>query len=44
MCIHYLGHVSPLPPSPTLFLLPPSVPGRSYSAFINSFVEEKRQA
>jgi hypothetical protein len=34
----------PLSPSPTLSPLPPSVPGRSRSAFITSFVEEKRQA
>jgi hypothetical protein len=35
-----------LPPAslPHLFPLPSSVPGRSCSAFITSFVEEKRQA
>jgi hypothetical protein len=44
MSIHCLGHFSLLPPSLTLFPLLPSVPGRSCSAFITSFVEEKRQA
>jgi hypothetical protein len=44
MCIHCFGSFLPLAPSRTLFPLPPSVPGRSCSAFISSFVEEKRQA
>jgi hypothetical protein len=44
MCIHCLDHFSPLFPSPTLSPSSPSVPGRSCSAFINTFVEEKRQA
>jgi hypothetical protein len=43
MCTHYLGHFSPLPPSPTLSPLLPSVPGRQCSAFITSFVEEKNK-
>jgi hypothetical protein len=44
MCIHCcLGYFSPLLPSPTLCPLSPSVPGRSCSAFITNFVEEKRQ-
>jgi hypothetical protein len=39
MCIHCLGHFSPLPPSPTLF--PPSPPSsrQSCSAFITSFIQ-----
>jgi hypothetical protein len=44
MCIHCLGHFSPLPPSPVLCPLSPSVPGRNCSAFITNFVEKKRQA
>jgi hypothetical protein len=44
MCIHCLGHFSPLPPTPTRYPPSPSVVGRSCSAFIISFVEEKRQA
>jgi hypothetical protein len=44
MWIHCLGHFSPLPPSLILSPLPPSVSDRSYSAFITSFLEEKRQA
>jgi hypothetical protein len=35
--------ISPYPPPP-FFSLSPSVPGRSYSAFITNFVEEKTQA
>jgi hypothetical protein len=43
MCIHCLGHFSTLPHSPTL--LPPfSVSGRSCSALITDFVEEKTYA
>jgi hypothetical protein len=38
MCIHYLGHLSPLPPlSPPT----PSLPGRTCSALFSNFVEEK---
>jgi hypothetical protein len=44
MCIHCLGHFCPLPPSLTLSPFPPSVPGRSCSAFITNFVEEKTPA
>jgi hypothetical protein len=44
MCIHCLGHFSPLSPSLTLSPLPPSLPGRTCSAFITNFVEEKTQA
>jgi hypothetical protein len=43
MFIYCLGHFSPLSTSPNPFPLPPSVPGMSCSAFITSFVEEKRQ-
>jgi hypothetical protein len=49
MCI-CLGHLSPLPPSSTLSPLPhllsppPSLPGRTCSALISNFVEEKTQA
>jgi hypothetical protein len=43
--VHTLfGSFLPLSPSPNLSPLPHSVPGRSCSAFITSFVEEKRQA
>jgi hypothetical protein len=41
MCIHCLGHFSTLPPSSTLHPLLLSVPGRSHSALITDFVEEK---
>jgi hypothetical protein len=41
VCIHCLGHFFPLLPSS---LPPPSVPGRSCSALITNFVEEKTQA
>jgi hypothetical protein len=40
MCIHCLGHFSPLPPtslSPSL----PLLPGKTCSALISNFVEEK---
>jgi hypothetical protein len=40
MYIHCLGHFSLLPPSLTLPSLPPSVPGRSFSALITNFVEK----
>jgi hypothetical protein len=36
MCTHCLGHLSPLPLSPT-----PLLPGRTYSALFSNFVEEK---
>jgi hypothetical protein len=39
-CAYIVWVISP----PTLSLLLPSVPGRSCSAFVTSFVEEKRQA
>jgi hypothetical protein len=38
-CIHCLGHFSSLPPLPPL--LPASLPGRTCSALITNFVEEK---
>jgi hypothetical protein len=41
MCIHCLGHFSPLLPSPIFSPLLPSLPGRSHSALITDFVEEK---
>jgi hypothetical protein len=41
MCIHCLGHFSPLPPSPTLSPPTPSLPGRTCCALISNFVEEK---
>jgi hypothetical protein len=44
MCIHCMGHFSTLPPSPILNPFPLSVPGRSCSALITNFVEEKAQA
>jgi hypothetical protein len=47
MCIHCLGYFSTLPHSPTISPLPPlppSVPGRSSSALITNFVEEKTHA
>jgi hypothetical protein len=44
MCIHCLGHFSPLPPPLPFLPLPPSVPGRSCSALITNFVVEKTQA
>jgi hypothetical protein len=41
MCLHCLGHFSPLPPTLSLFPLPPSFPGRTSSALFSNFVEEK---
>jgi hypothetical protein len=41
MCVHCLGHFSPLPPAPTLSSPTPSLPGRTCSALISNFVEEK---
>jgi hypothetical protein len=41
MCVHCLGHFSSLPPSPTLSLPLASLPGRTCSALISNFVEEK---
>jgi hypothetical protein len=41
MCIHCLGHFSPLPPPPLSPPHPPSLPGRTCSALISNFVEEK---
>jgi hypothetical protein len=40
MCIHCLGHFSPLLPSLTLSPLPLSLPGRPCSALISNFVKE----
>jgi hypothetical protein len=44
MCIHCLGHFFPLSPFPTPSPVTPSVPGRSCSASIASFIEKKTQA
>jgi hypothetical protein len=39
--MHCLGPFSPLPPVPSLFPHPPSLPGRACSALFSNFVEEK---
>jgi hypothetical protein len=41
MCMHCLGHLSPLPSCPLSLLSTPSLPSRIYSAFFPNFVEEK---
>jgi hypothetical protein len=41
MCIHCLGHFSPLPPTPFFSPHPLLLPGRICSALISKFVEEK---
>jgi hypothetical protein len=41
MCIHCLGHFSPLPPAPHSLPFPPSLSGRICSALISNFVEER---
>jgi hypothetical protein len=41
ICIHYLSHSSPLPPTPPSPQHPPLLPGRTCSALISNFVEEK---
>jgi hypothetical protein len=43
MCIHCLGHFFTLPPSPTLPPLPSLVSGRSRSALITDFIEERHK-
>jgi hypothetical protein len=44
MCKHCLDHFSPPAPLPHFLLPPHSLPGRSCSAVISNFVEEKTQA
>jgi hypothetical protein len=44
MCIHFFGSFIPSAPLPHLLPASPLVPGRSCSAFITNFVEEKTQA
>jgi hypothetical protein len=47
ICIQCFSHFSPFPhpllhpPTPSLFLPTPSLPGRNYFALISNFVEER---
>jgi hypothetical protein len=43
MCIHCLGHFSPLLPAPSLSPQHPSLLGRTCPALFSNFVEEKRE-
>jgi hypothetical protein len=40
----FLSHLSPVPSTPSLSPRTPSLPGRTCSAFISNFVEEKTKA